>query len=466
MCLSVWRNIFQAAGLNEVFYRIFFFKVTTYIKHKMSLLKLPTELLELIAINLSNEHLSLLLQVNSRLYNILLPYLYQRQDKMYNWPASFMRAVATGNERGSQNFLYYGADVNIICNYLVLHARKVPVSPWFDLQTPLNVAAGNGNDAMVMMLLDRGADINGVAQKDWGRRKRRTQPAVVDALLSGYESTVRILLERGSDIQGPHIEAGGLVSCAVETGQLAMLKLLVEFGADMNIPHDGVYPLLRAVCSKRVSTDIARFLLDNGAEIAPTDEGHKRIMEQVVERGTVDTARLLLERGAIYPQDNFPYAVAYSSVDCIRLLIEYGIKPGIESLTRATKSQRLEMVQVLLEEGFDLNTRDSRGSTILHYAVTQCGFEWPTARLKGPICILPARRQLVRDMKVIPTQNVPSPCRIPEIQRDIAEEIMRYLIDKGADVNAMNGQGRSPLYLAQKYAPAAEQILLDNGAVA
>lgn len=321
------------------------------------------------------------------------------------------------------------------------------------------------NDAVVMILLDHGAEINGVVQKDWGCREERTQPTVVDALLSGHESTVRILLERGSDIQGPHIEAGRLVSCAVETGQLGMLKLLIEFGADVNIQHDGVYPLWRAVCSKTLSTDIARFLLDHRAEIALIDEGHKRIMEQVVEGGTVDTARLLLERGAIYPQDNFPYAVAYTSVDCIRLLIEYGIKPGIESLTRATKYQRLEMVQVLLEGGFDLNTRDSRGSTILHYAVTQCGFEWPTAGLTGPICCLPARRHLVRDMKVIPTQNVSSPCSIQEIQRDDAEEILRYLIDKGADVNALDGRGQTPLYLAQKYAPAVEQILLANGAV-
>jgi ankyrin repeat protein len=295
--------------------------------------------------------------------------------------------------------------------------------------------------------------------------EERTQPAVVDAVLSGHKITVRILLERGSDIQGPHIEAGGLVSCAVETGQLAMLKLLIEFGADMNMPHEGVYSLRRAVCSRRLLTDIARFLLGHGAEITPIDEAHKPIMEQVVELGTVDTARLLLERGAIYPQDNLPYAVAYSSVDCIRLLIEYGIKPGIESLTRATKNKRLEIVQVLLEGGYDLNTRDSRGSTILHYALTQCGFESPTARLTGPICCVLRRRQLVRDMKVIPTQNVSSPCRIQEIQRDDAEEILRYLIDKGADVNAMDGRGQTPLNLAQRYAPAAKPILLANGAV-
>ena len=180
-------------------------------------------------------------------------------------------------------------------------------------------------------------------------------------------------------------------------------------------------------------------------------------MEQVIERGTINTARLLLERGAVLPQDNFPHAVAYSSVDCIRLLIEYGIKPDIESLTRAIENQRLEMVQLLLERGFDVNTRDSKGSTILHYAVTRCGFAWPTGRLMGSICGRPARRQLLRDMKPIPTQNVSSPCRIQKIQWDYAEEILRYLIEKGADVNAMYRQGRTPLHLAQKYAPAIER---------
>lgn len=434
----------------------------------MSLLKLPTELLQLIATTLSDRYLSRLVQVNSHLYNLLFSYLYQRRPKpgyyVCGWPASFIRAVATENERGTRNFLYYGADVNVICGNLFLHAQEVPFWPWFEMQTPLNVAASIGNDALVIMLLDQGAEINGVVQENWGPSRERTQPAVVDALLSGHESTVRLLLERGSDIQGPHMEAGGLVSCAVETGQLAMLKLLVEFGADVSIPYNGVYPLRRAVCSEQLSTDIVRFLLDHGAEIAPIDDGHGRIMKQVMERGTIDTARLLVECGAIYPLDEFHLAVADGSLDFVRLLIECGMKPDIELLKRAIHNQRFEMLQLLLEVGFDLNSRDSRGSTLLHQAVTQCGFEWPTGRMARSICRKPARRQRVRDIKVIRPQNLSAPCKIQEIQKDDAEETLRYLIGKGADVNAMDGQGYTPLYLAQKYASAAEQILLDNGA--
>ncbi|KAJ5613173.1 ankyrin repeat-containing domain protein [Penicillium lagena] len=334
------------------------------------------------------------------------------------------------------------------------------------MQTPLNIAASIGNDALVVMLLDHGAGINGVVQENWGPSRMHTQPAVVDALLSGHESTVRLLLERGSDLQGPHIAAGGLVSYAVDTGHLAMLKLLAEFGADMNIPYAGVYPLYKAVCSTQLSTDIVRFLLDYGAEIAPIDDGHGRLMKEVLNRGTIDTARLLLERGAVYPPDEFRSAIYFGTLDTIRLLIEYGMKPDIEWLNIAIRTQRLNVLQLLLEGGFDLNTRDSGGCTVLHYAVGQCGFEWPTQRIEPLPCGLPyfGSGRLVRHINVIPPQNVSTPCNNHDNERDDAKDILRYLIHMGADVNAMDGQGRTPLYLARKYAPAVEQILLDNGA--
>ncbi|KAJ5628506.1 ankyrin repeat-containing domain protein [Penicillium lividum] len=438
----------------------------------MSLLRLPTELLLLIAKSLPDRRLSRLLQVNHHLYDLLLPHLYRRRpgfrvDKR-SWPSNFMRAIATGNERGTQNFLKFGADVNTVCGSCFLRATKVPISPWFDMQTPLNIAANIGNDALVIMLLDHGAAVNGVVQEDLSPRSKQTQPAVVDALLSGHESTVRILLERGSDLQGPHIWAGGLVSCAVQTGHLGILKLLAEFGADMNVPHGGVYPLSKAVFSRALSTDIVRFLLDHGAEIASIDDGQGRFMRDVISCGTIDTARLLLERGAVYTPDRRSFVVSFATVDTIRLLIEYGMKPDVESLRRAIRTQRLNVVQFLLEADVDLNARDSRGSTVLHFSVMGCrsgGFSMGICERPGGLCGCPMPRQLLRRIEVLSPQKLSDSCRILDTKKDGPVDILRYLIQMGADVNAVDWLGHTPLYMAREYAPAVEQILLDHGAL-
>ncbi|KAJ5752210.1 ankyrin repeat-containing domain protein [Penicillium odoratum] len=372
-----------------------------------------------------------------------------------------MRAIACGNERGTQNFIKFGADVNTVCGTSFLRATEFPISPWFEKQTPLNIAANIGNNALVIMLLDHGAAVNGVAQESMSRHSKQTQPAVMDAMLSGHESTVRILLERGSDLQGTHMWAGGLVSCAVQTGHLGMLKLLVEFGADMNVPYGGVYPLYRAVSSRALSTDIVRFLLDHGAEIASFDDTQGRLMNVVISCGTIDTARLLLERGAVYTPDRRSSVISIATLDTIRLLIEYGMKPDVESLKRAIKSHRLYVVQFLLEADVDLNTRDARGSTVLHFAVTCCcSGGSPIGR-----CRRPTRGQLLRRIEVVSPQNVSDSCRKLDTKKDDPVDILRYLIQMGADVNAVDWRGHTPLYTARRYAPAVEQILLDYGAL-
>ncbi|GJP96667.1 hypothetical protein CBS115989_4338 [Aspergillus niger] len=433
----------------------------------MSLLALPTELLQQVAALLPDGHLSSLLQVNLHLYDVLLPCLYQRRHKSRDfarsWPAGFMRAIATGNVQGTQNFLHYGADVNLVCSHHFLHQAKVPIEPWFDLQTPLNVAASIGNDTLVMMLLGHGAEINGLKHHD-GVRFRHTQPAIADALLSGHISTVRLLLEHGSDIQDCHIEAGRLVLYAVNTGQLTMLQLLKEFGADLNIAYNHVEPLHKAACLRQISTDIVRFLLDHGAEITSSDRRHRRFMEDVMRGGTIDTARLLLERGAVFPQDGFHSAIACGTPDFIRLLIEYGHKPDIEWLKWAIRSRRLDLLQLLLEEGVGLYSRDARGSTILHYAVKWCSYESPTHGMSQAICGIPAQTPLVRRIKNIEPQTVSRPCSIQGTSRGTSEDILRYVIHRGAEINALDGNGRTPLDIARKYAPKVEQILVDSGA--
>jgi ankyrin repeat protein len=430
----------------------------------MSLLELPTELLFLITAELeSDEDLSRLLRVNHRLYSLVLPLLYQRHLQVGILKEGFFKSIVTGNERAVKHFLHWGADVNHVIGNVSLRLVKVPIKPWFDMQTPLNVAANVGNDALVSLLLDHGAEIHGVATNR--TRYGKTQPAAVDALLSGHQSTVRLLLERGARLQGPDMQYGGLVNCALYSGQISMFKLLIEFGVDLNAPINNRYPLFSAVCYKGLSTAVIEFLLDHGADIVLVDDGNGGLLKEVIPSGAIDTARLLLERGASCPVDVLNSAINSCTLDTIRLLVEHGAQPDYESLMHVVRSARCDILELFIAHGVDLNMRNPRGSTVLHSAVCMCTFPGPRRSMgRTSHCMKTVATHGLVNRVVLTPQHVGASCWQGN-QRDAGEDIVRCLIRGGADVNAMDGKRETPLYLAWKYAPpAVQQMLLDAGA--
>jgi hypothetical protein len=130
------------------------------------------------------------------------------------------------------------------------------------------------------------------------------------------------------------MQHGGLVNCAISRGQISLLKLLVEFKADLNIPWQGRYPLNRAVSFRNLSTEIVQFLLDNGADISLAN-GHPGLLLNQAVHGTIDTLRLLLDRGATYPPDEFErwfeILVGRCTVETVYLLLEYDYARNIEN---------------------------------------------------------------------------------------------------------------------------------------
>lgn len=432
----------------------------------MTLLELPTELILLLALFLPESALAHLLQVHRSLYELLLPILYQRHLRDSKLQEGLFWCTATGNEAAVKKFLHYGADVNASMGIFPIRHAKLPFQPWFDVQTPLNIAANKGNDTLVSLLLNHGAKVYGSRSRHWGI----SQPAVVDALLSGHESTVRLLLLHGSPIHEPSMEQGGLVNCAISRGQISLLKLLVEFKADLNIPFQGRYALNRAVSSRKLSTDIVQFLLDNGADISLADDQFGRLLNEAI-RGTIDTLRLLLDRGVTYPPDKverwLEIVFDRCTVETAHLLLEHGCAPNIEMLLVAVRALRADILQLLIDSGVDLNMRDTRGFTLLHTAISRCipsdpprisGRSW----VCGNVCGRPARKSLVHEIETVP-QRVSPTCMSGKIETGTPEEIVRCLIRGGADLNALDAQGRTPLALARKCPPAIQQMLVDGG---
>jgi ankyrin repeat protein len=182
--------------------------------------------------------------------------------------------------------------------------------------TALHIAAGWGHESVVLLLLDKGADINA--------KTSGNLTALHLAVGYGKENVALILLNKGANVQEKttaniaifilaqnlgSIEPTKIVRAqldelekysgiertsldfAVASGNMAFMKHLLRHGAEGSI-----WGLYTAVILGH--KDIVRLLLDCGvAATGRTDEG-MTILHHVASRGDIEMAWWLLEKGA------------------------------------------------------------------------------------------------------------------------------------------------------------------------
>jgi ankyrin repeat protein len=149
----------------------------------------------------------------------------------------------------------------------------------------LSLAIGNGNAAMVKLLLDAGADPN-------LRMKSSTETRTI--------FTHQWLYEEGAT---PFLRAA-------QSGDLVLMKLLVEHGAKPNIPTDyNVTPLMVASgigwvegvtyeWSPEQTVETVKYLLDHGADVNAQDtlDGRTALMG-AAHKGRNQVVQLLVDHG-------------------------------------------------------------------------------------------------------------------------------------------------------------------------
>jgi len=172
------------------------------------------------------------------------------------------------------------------------------------------------------------------------------------------------------------------LTIATEFDLIDVIKLLLRNDANVNPTFKNALPPLIHAITKG-NNEIIQLLLENGATFDL--DKNKKLLENTVEKGMVDTLNLLAEK---IPElaDSIPknYSLLRTAIKKEQKeMAEFLIRKGIDVNKKEGKGKLLpltiavglgyeEMVRFLLERGADVNIQDN-DSTPLHIAVV-CGF--------------------------------------------------------------------------------------------
>jgi len=251
-------------------------------------------------------------------------------------PAPLLLAVEFGNHEIVIQLLKAGANVHV-------------KGGRFE-GTPLHSAASRGDEAMIELLLEHGAQIDAV---DVLGRHPSHMAAARDA------QALELLLDRGAEIE-PQTYASTPLAMAAQHGRLESVKLLLARGANLDcVPTGGHSALVAAVNAGNVP--IVKLLLSPG-----DGEQFGQALFSATRSNNLALVDLLLAEGADpLQQDQDKYSLLHiaaeqGNVPLLQRLVAAGVdvnaqaNNGATALHIAARSGQTNAVRFLLEQGADV----------------------------------------------------------------------------------------------------------------
>jgi len=284
---------------------------------------------------------------------------------------------------------------------------------------------------------------------------------------------------------------------AIKMQDINAIELLLEHGADINANSNVGLPL--EIAFMKENYQISKFLIENGAT-ATFDKGYLVCLKNNFLEGL----QLLIDRDRkAVSEHTWGVNCGYYLTEAIKnniswigieFLIENGSKDRLQEtafshviLTTAIRQNNVEVVKGLIEIGIDVNGNPNSAHCPLLIALGERNIEIANLLIEAGV-ILPTERQqhqmmasslwqkdyqIVRsliDLGMSPehTYSVRNykMCSVLQaaiLDRDI--ETVEFLLEKGANVNRMEGQNKTPLKLAIEInCKEIIELLLEYGA--
>jgi ankyrin repeat protein len=266
-------------------------------------------------------------------------------------------------------------------------------------------AIRNNDLARLQTMIRDGADVNA--------RDKRGETPLMYAATVGSVDAMKFLIAKGADVNAQTTTSGATALIWSAT-DLAKVKLLVEHGANVN---------------------------------TATERGRTALLIAVMSDGSADIVRFLLERGADIKHTDFLKTTA---------------------LRAATLGNDTETIKMMIDAGVDVNAADLPGITPLMMAA---GWNGNLAAVKMLLAKGANVNAVSRPVMGLPSKNGPSEFGSLTALLMAAgfgpPELVKTLLDAGADPNAKDVRGMTPLMLAvanDHQDRSVIRLLLERGA--
>jgi ankyrin repeat protein len=277
---------------------------------------------------------------------------------------------------------------------------------------------------------------------------------LVDASARGDLDAVRVLLGKKVDVNTPRIDGMTALHAAVHADRLDIADALLRAGATAGAADRyGVTPLYLA--SVNGNADMIRRLLDAGVDPNAVDPGGETALMTAARTGAPAALRVLLERGATvdarepeFGQTALMIAVRENNDAAVQLLLEAGASPNVQTRKGPTPA----FIPPCKGTGCG-----SEGVGINRGGVPDRGRR---AEIKGGMTPLlyaardgnvAAARRLIEagaDLELGDANSI-RPLLMSLLNNKL--DVARLLLSKGANVNADDFWGRTPLWAAVEY---------------
>ncbi|MBI4755979.1 MAG: ankyrin repeat domain-containing protein [Betaproteobacteria bacterium] len=278
--------------------------------------------------------------------------------------------------------------------------------------TGLMIGAWEGNIAMMELFHSRGADVN--------RTNRIGEQALQLATWKGHVEAVKWLLARGAVVNREGRQWGAL-HYAVFAGHRDIARLLIDHGADINarVPNESTALMLAA---REGHEELAHMLVGLGADATAVNDWGDSALSWAMRYGHLRIARL------VTPPEGFARAVQAPPQSFGTPSRSQPAGPQMEDILRRIRIAEAQgrPVDDLRRELFEAVADFRKGSTSIAVTAPARGKRAPPKAL-----VITARRQqagreraeLVYDGTAAPPQGAqgPLPTEVPEIVRQIRQ---------------------------------------------